>query len=219
MQYECATATKCNNLGGYFAALSTEACDAQGGTWCPVATDCSDLKTCIETDIADSDSSPAYKSWLEGAPTIDDTTDASQCGTTRQFFGYDEMFINDAAICAEIRELRHTRNFEHLNSFFGDDSAGAYNGAGSTASDYAAGFTPITVDELDVEPVEPPDIPGFLLAEINEGTFSCLVVVDLTVAQSSPSFCVSNALRRFHFLQCTKGGRVEVLKPCGPPTQ
>ena len=134
-----------------------------------MATDCSELKTCIAEDIADSDSSPAYKAWLEGSPTIDDSANADQCGTTRKFFGYDEKFLNDAAICAEIKELRYTNNFEHLNNFFGTDSPGAYGGAGSTASDYAAGFTPIEVVDLEVDPVEPPDIPAFVLAEINEG--------------------------------------------------
>ena len=75
----------------------------------------------------------------------------------------------DAAICGDVRQLRHTKDFETLNNFFGDDEPGQYQPAGSTASNYAYGFTPIAVGDLEVEMVEPPDIPNFMLAEINSG--------------------------------------------------
>ena len=74
------------------------------------------------------------------------------------------------AVCDDIYELRFTKSFEDLGRFFGSSKPGTYAAAGSTSSKYASGFTPIEVEDLDVDPVEPPDIPKFEMAEVNEGT-------------------------------------------------
>ena len=79
-QYDCATATTCKRVGPYFAGMSTETCDAHGGTWCPQPLSCQDLKTCLADMAGSSDDYPAFKDYLILAPAIDDETDIKQCG-------------------------------------------------------------------------------------------------------------------------------------------
>ena len=73
----------------------------------------------------------------------------------------------------DIYELRFTKNFDTLNNFFGISDPKDFRGAGETKSSYAAGFTPIEVEDLEVDPVSPPDIPDFFMAEIDTCMLLC----------------------------------------------
>jgi hypothetical protein len=44
--------------------------------------------------------------------------DAFECGRAREYFGFDEYFINDEHICRDINQFRNTRDFEFLEEFF-----------------------------------------------------------------------------------------------------
>ena len=83
--------------------------------------DCSELKTCISDLIneADNPDTLAYKQYLESAPVITDPADFQQCGEVRNYFGFDEMFLNDYAVCEDVSQLRYSRSFEFLKDFFG----------------------------------------------------------------------------------------------------
>ena len=127
-QYECEM--ECKNFGPFFSGISSEACDAQGGTWCPAAVDCSALQSCIATEEswASENEYFAYLQYLEESPAIEDPSDSIQCGKTREYFGFDEYFVNDGQICDDIEQLRYTRDFAFMDEFFsqgtGDDSTG-----------------------------------------------------------------------------------------------
>ena len=154
-------------MGPFFAGMTTEACDAQGGTWCPYMTDCSRLQDCLAEDIASSISDyPAYTNYLQAAPQINDHTDQGQCGRTREYFGYDEYYLNDDAICDEIYELRFSKDFDFLNEFFGGKPSGAGRSAGDNSGFYAR--LP-TVDGLEFDPITPPFTPTFDLGDIDYG--------------------------------------------------
>ncbi|CAB9523634.1 expressed unknown protein [Seminavis robusta] len=121
--YSCSA--KCKNPGPYLAGINAEACDANGGTWCPAPkANCARLQTCIQKYIQDAESEgkPAFKTYLANAPKIEDPTKQKQCGKTRRYFGFDALFINDNQICEDIEQLKFTRNFDDLNEFFGSGS-------------------------------------------------------------------------------------------------
>jgi hypothetical protein len=43
----------------------------------------------------------------------------------RQYFGFDENFLDDKKICADIEQLRFTKEFSFLDEFFNQGSGGA----------------------------------------------------------------------------------------------
>jgi hypothetical protein len=65
----------------------------------------------------------AYRTYLE-VINITDPVDPDACGEAREFFGYDATFTNDAEICDNVKQLRNTRNFDQLDSFYGQGSSG-----------------------------------------------------------------------------------------------
>ena len=69
----------------------------------------------------------AFAEYLAMSPKIKDTSDSYQCGQARVYFGFDESFINDEAICSDVEQLRFSKDFEVLQEFFkqGDNSDGA----------------------------------------------------------------------------------------------
>ncbi|CAB9517957.1 expressed unknown protein [Seminavis robusta] len=122
--YSCSA--KCKNPGPYLAGINAEACDANGGTWCPAPkANCARLKKCIQKYIQDAEDEgkPAFKTYLESAPKIEDSTEQEQCGKARRYFGFDALFVNDNQICEDIEQLKFTRNFDDLNEFFGSGSS------------------------------------------------------------------------------------------------
>ncbi|CAB9498733.1 expressed unknown protein [Seminavis robusta] len=125
----------CGNPGPYLAGINKEACDAQGGTWCPTPVNCNVLKTCVADLIsqagAAADNTPAFLQYLDAAPKIADVTDLQQCGRARAYFGFDELFVNDAQICDDIKQLKYTVDFTFLDEFLkqGSPAPGTKSGA------------------------------------------------------------------------------------------
>jgi hypothetical protein len=149
--------------------MSTEACDAQGGIWCPAPVDCTVLKTCIinEVDWARTNERPAYEQYLIGAPFIEDPTDEIQCGKGRNYYGFDEYFINDHQICEDIKQLRDTRDFAFMDEFYAQ---------GSDTSSSSSGLP----GEVDV-----PTVPPLVLSEPDRSKLLCCL---FSVCSSSTHF-------------------------------
>jgi len=61
---------------------------------------------------------PAFEQYLLGAPQLNNTSDQHQCGSVRNYFGFDELFINDKQICEDITQLKYSRDFDFLDEFF-----------------------------------------------------------------------------------------------------
>ena len=139
--YDCST--DCLNPGPLLAGIKEEACAAQGGTFCPSDPDCRELKDCVQSMSADASSTSAFRAYLEGSPNITDHTSSDECGAARGYFGFDKNFINDATICQEVGELRSSRNFDFLNTFFGVGSPSTNVGDGLTPPD--RGSYPLTL--------------------------------------------------------------------------
>ena len=88
LQHDCVTATTCNHMGPHLAGMSTAACDAQGGTWCPQSSDCQPLQECIQEDIdRHEEAHPAYAFHLKLAPEIKDPSDHKQCARCVKLIG------------------------------------------------------------------------------------------------------------------------------------
>lgn len=106
--------------------MNKDACDAQGGTWCPSKADCSLLQECVNemATEADAEGRLAFEQYLLGAPNITDPTNRHQCGKVRGYFGFDEFFVNDVQICEDIEQLKFARDFDFLNEFFAKGSGG-----------------------------------------------------------------------------------------------
>ena len=88
-------------------------------------------------------------------PSIDDPTDYDQCGRARAYFGFAENFINDDAVCEDVEQLKHVKDFDFLQELFGQ-------GVPSAPSPTNA---PVFV------PTEAPEVEPFVLGEVNDGEF------------------------------------------------
>ena len=148
LQYECSV--ECQNLAPYIAGLSEETCDVFGGTWCPNPTDCTILQDCIAdlmTTFRDQPRLQAFTMYLGAAPNITDPADYDQCGSTREFFGFDAGFINDDQICDDIEQLRFSRDFQFLEDFFGvgSGSSGGSEGPPEDIPPPAAEVPPLSL--------------------------------------------------------------------------
>jgi hypothetical protein len=62
--------------------MSTETCDAYGGTWCPESHNCTRLMECIPEYLqcAEEENLMVYAEYLKAAPEIDDPTSFFECG-------------------------------------------------------------------------------------------------------------------------------------------
>jgi hypothetical protein len=60
----------------------------------------------------------AFANYLASSPTIGDAMNRNQCGKSREYFGFDELFINDEQICEDIEQLKYIKDFDFLNDFF-----------------------------------------------------------------------------------------------------
>ena len=78
--------------------------------------------------IAEAGSSEGFKAYLNNAPNIEDSSDPTQCGNLRKYFGFDENYIYDSGICMDIDQLKSTPDFRFLDTFFNQGSGG---GSGS----------------------------------------------------------------------------------------
>jgi len=127
---------KCKNPGPILSGLTTESCQVYGGVFCPAPDNCTALQACVEDYEywGGNNTRPAYAAYLSEAPAITDPTDRSQCIATREYFGFDGSFINDGQICDDIHQLRFTRDFLFMESFFnvGSEPGGATKSNSST---------------------------------------------------------------------------------------
>ena len=91
-------------------------------------TDCSVLRDCIADMKADAvaENLPAFKAYLDGAPNINHPTVHDECARARNYFGFEDFYINDDGICGDIEQLKLSKNFDFLEEFFnqGSDSGG-----------------------------------------------------------------------------------------------
>jgi hypothetical protein len=135
LQYQCSET--CLNPGPYLAGMSEDACDAQGGTWCPSPVNCGELKTCTDQLYADalSEGKKGLAAYLRLMPNITDTGSQAQCGQAREYFGFDEFFINDVQICEDVYQLRYSRDFGWISEFFGDSDIDAGPGGAAQFSE------------------------------------------------------------------------------------
>ncbi|CAB9525265.1 TECPR [Seminavis robusta] len=194
--YDCSTATHCQNVGPYFSGMSVEACDAQGGTWCPQPSDCGVLMTCIQNEINDASSSVAYKEYLRLAPNVAITTDSIQCGRARQYFGYDARFLNDQAICDDIHELRLSKDFSFMDEFLGGQADGGGTAPGNTTGDY----TELNIAPLTIIEIAPPPVPDFKLGKVNY-THSGLMKQTKGQGWRATNFALRTALGVVYFVR------------------
>ena len=107
------------------AGIDSNACEAQGGTWCQNPVDCSALSACVEDmkNNALETNHAAFENYLNSMPNITDPLNADHCGKAREYFGFDATFINDDTVCAEVDELRHSRNMDWMDEFFGQGTS------------------------------------------------------------------------------------------------
>ena len=111
--------------------------------------DCSVLQTCISeyfTEANATDGNQAYAQYLSSAPSISDPTVFQQCGETRNYFGFDDTFLNDNAICEDVYQMRYSRSFDFLEDFFGDSgSSTAQTGSGDGTGE----LVPLVLTPID----------------------------------------------------------------------
>ena len=111
--------------------------------------DCSVLQTCISeyfTEANAADGNQAYAQYLSSAPSISDPTVFQQCGETRNYFGFDDTFLNDNAICEDVYQMRYSRSFDFLEDFFGDSgSSTAQTGSGDGTGE----LVPLVLTPID----------------------------------------------------------------------
>ena len=146
--------------------MSEAACHSQGGTYCPNAADCSVLKTCVATMKAEASSNnlPMFVDYLGASPSISDATDNDECGRARNYFGFDENFINDQAICDDIEQLKHSKSFKFLEDMYGSGGSSSSSSSSSGCSEPAA--APVTAANLP----EATPLSTFDLADIDRCT-------------------------------------------------
>ncbi|CAB9527659.1 expressed unknown protein [Seminavis robusta] len=131
---EHSCSAECKHPGPFFGGINEHACNAQGGTWCPVPADCTELKECVDDQIQKAKDSGklAYEKYLEPA-VIKDPMNFEQCGMSRKYFGYEELYTNDEDICDNFAQLHNTKDFGFLEEFFDQGSGGGGGGGGGDA--------------------------------------------------------------------------------------
>lgn len=78
-----------------------------------------------------------------------DAFDAFECGRAREYFGFDEYFINDKKICRDVGQFQNARDFDFLDEFFERGS----------------------VVEVEEEDGTPPLVPALVLSLPNTGKY------------------------------------------------
>jgi hypothetical protein len=121
----------CITEGPFFSGMSEETCHVYGGTFCPVS-DCTDLMNCV--DGFRLHENKAFALYVNASPIISNPTDPFECGRAREYFGFQDNFINDQQICDDIGQLALTRDFTILNEFFDQDGDGSGGGGVSPIS-------------------------------------------------------------------------------------
>ena len=147
--------------------MSEAACHSQGGTYFPNAADCSTLKSCVASMKQDaaSDNLPLFEDYLDASPSIADTTDYEECGRARNYFGFDENFINDQAICDDIDQLKYSKSFKFLEDMYGSNGSSSSGSSGSSGCDTPAA-APVTAANLP----EATPLTAFELSDIDRCT-------------------------------------------------
>lgn len=125
-KHEC-TRT-CQNPGPFFAGIDEDSCSANGGTWCARPTDCSSLKTCLKamydsarTPDTNNKTKAAFASYIEPG-LVNDHTKFEDCSRSREYFGFDPLYTNDADICDNVEQLHNTRDFAFLDQLYDQGS-------------------------------------------------------------------------------------------------
>lgn len=115
----------CQNPGTFLAGFSEEACQIQGGTFCPNPADCLVLKDCVANSIIEAENSGqvAFAKYLETSPLIEDPRDPFECGCARQYFGFEPTYTNDIGICENLQTLRYVKSFAVLDDLMDDSDA------------------------------------------------------------------------------------------------
>ena len=113
--------------------------------------DCSELTTCVDNLKADAvaENLPAFLAYLDDAPNVTDATSQEQCGRLRNYFGFDEFFINDDGICGDIEQLKLSSNFDFLEEFFNQGSDSSSGGDGCGTGGPAQTVEPFVLEAVD----------------------------------------------------------------------
>jgi hypothetical protein len=102
------------------------------------------LQECVDR-YRDDDNS-AFAQYANASPNITNPIDPIECGRAREYFGFEENFINDQQICDDIEQLASTRDFDILNEFFnqggGQGSGGQNAGCVQNTDDGVCLFSP-----------------------------------------------------------------------------
>ena len=53
---------------------------------------------------------------------MDNQNSFESCGDSREYFGFDPTYTNDADICDNVKQLHNTRNFGFLDEFYDQGS-------------------------------------------------------------------------------------------------
>ena len=135
-----------------------------------------------------SENLPAFLAYLDEAPLIADATNHESCARARNYFGFEDFYINDDGICGDIEQLKLSKNFDFLEEFFNQGSGG---------SDSDGDGCP--------DPAPPATVEPFVLEEIDESKSSCIfalhgIAYHLKSRGSNPSFFVSITCHRW--FQC-----------------
>ena len=83
--------------------------------------------------------------------------DSYDCRSAREYFGFEEDFIDDEQICDDVDQLRFSRDFDFINEFYGgsgggddDDGAGT---CGPESFDLVACLSPPDTSSSTTGPV------------------------------------------------------------------
>jgi hypothetical protein len=86
----------------------------------------------------------AFEQYLFESPNITISNNSAQCGTAREFFGFDKYFINDDQICEDVEQLMYSRDYYFLDEFFDQGSRRGQKECGG--------------QEAEASPLIPPDV-------------------------------------------------------------
>ena len=76
----------------------------------------------------------------------------------REYFGYNENFLNDAGICNELRELRFSKDFAFIDEFFSSEGGGG-PGDENDQNKPEPEYEEVEVEDIDVEGVFIEELP------------------------------------------------------------
>ena len=87
---------------------------------------------------------------------------------TRQYLGYHKNFLNDAAICEEVYELRFSKDFAYLDEFFGSGDGGG------DGDDPGSVYEEVEVESL--EEIEDIEVEGLEFEQLEVAEITALPI-------------------------------------------